>query len=675
MKEIITPISRYTRLECNDHDEYTDRMIIYHNCGANVLTALKRDCLEVPRPDKSELIDFYDWYDRLFVTEIEPLLVDFNYSYEYWYNNLSRKQQAEIDRCKEKPNQKHQSKMFCKIEKQEVTSCCKNPKNRCICGPNVKYKTVVGPVVDQLQFIFRNFKGFAVGLSFEEKETKYNTFASKGHTMIIEGDGSGFDRTQHTELKYVEHKIYKWLYDRGKLNMPHDIFYENFLNDNVTIKAEVFAKAHRTQVKQKIAQVKREGGVRSGDMDTTFANTLRMIMYNRYILETKMLQHPEAYSLAVGGDDFVACVYPSTDKEAIVQAYHQVFLPIKKFTGPIEHGLGQLLKFLKISDDLADSDFCSTQVFYCKGCKSYKMVRKLDRFLHHTAYSRTALSMNDVETARYCVQLYLANDDWLHGLPILSDYNDVLLKHAVQLLTTKNAIRTLTSKYKVLSISNRNRWRGTRLRHSDVVDQSGVLRLYCDSYFKHSAGFFPRESSKLAHLFRVAQFTKNLQRDGERNGAFKSKLLEPGIHTRRHANVKFDHIDECGQDLARALAKVLDVVVPPAKGSAKRVLQASGSFNQRNYSQVDARRRAYMECNTYITKEDAFKMAERYSKKHECCKYSYRDWIKNRTGITDHEIAKISSDIRNKLETYADYSPMIEMVCSRIENFLATKVF
>lgn len=405
--------------------------IFYDACVGNLYSAVKRQCIEVTQPEPIMLANFLDWYSRIFDDEIVPILDDFEYCEFAWYNGLTAGQQKEIDdaNCFEKANTTQEGElskrfysMFCKREKQLVDDHNKNPKNRCICAPNAEYKYVMGPVVARLDIVFRKFKGYCAGKSWEEMEQVYNDRASRGLTKTVEGDGSGFDRTQTHELKTVERQIYMYLLDAGKI---HHVGYDVF-------KFHVEQEWHKIYVTHKevgvgyvnfvdLGHVSVRGTVLSGSMDTTFANTLRMALYNRYVAEEYLNLSDSEYDIDAKGDDFALFVDPSVLNSDIKNAYYSVFS--KQKTGV--YGLGQILKFLKIGE-IDTLDFCSTDVFWSESQNSYKIVRQLSRFIQLTGWSHTVLSLTREDREQYLHALYEANRFWMKDLPIFSEYNDLM---------------------------------------------------------------------------------------------------------------------------------------------------------------------------------------------------------------------------------------------------------
>jgi len=405
--------------------------IFYDACVGNLYSAVKRQCIEVTQPSKIMLSVFFEWFENLFDEEIVPILSGFDYCADAWYNGLTASQQLEIDKVKcfelagtseEHRLQKRVYSMFCKREKQLVDDDKKNPKNRCICAPNAEYKFVMGPVVARLDLLFRKFKGYCAGKNWTEMEKTYNTRYANGLSKTIEGDGSGFDRTQTHELKAVERKIYQYLADNGLI---HHVSNETFLYHVNQEWHNIYVTHNYKEGKlfcaNDLGYVSVRGTVLSGSMDTTFANTLRMALYNRFVAEAYLKLSPDEYDIDAKGDDFALFVSPMISDDAIKSAYYSVFS--KNKTGIF--GLGQILKFLKIGT-IDTLDFCSTEVFWSNKLKSFKIVRQLGRFMQLSGWSHTVLSLSLKERKQYLHALYESNLHWMKGLPIFEEYNNLM---------------------------------------------------------------------------------------------------------------------------------------------------------------------------------------------------------------------------------------------------------
>jgi hypothetical protein len=399
-------------------------VVYYHSCKGNLYNALKRQAIDVTDPCPEMMKDFYNWFEVVFQNEIRPLLEDFTYSYEDWFNHLTAAQQHEVQHLPlEDPSKlfKKEYTMFCKCEKQIIED--KYPKNRCICAPNAEYKYVMGPIIYRLEAIFKQFFGYGVGKNWTEKESMYNEWGKRLLTRIVQGDGSGFDRSQKVIHKMVDKMIYHFIAPYVH-HVPEEVFLYHVNTDKVRIYATLVNKTTKYRDLISLGFIEMSDAVRSGDMDTTFANTLRMVLYNRYTIE-RVLQVPrDDYGLTCAGDDFAAALPLTVSEEEISRAYYTTFS--KATTGT--HGLGQILKYLKFGG-IDSIDFCSTETFWSEAQQSWKIIRQIPRFLTLTPWSHSALAMSSQEQSNYMHDQYYSNLRWMKDLPILTEWNDLLKRN------------------------------------------------------------------------------------------------------------------------------------------------------------------------------------------------------------------------------------------------------
>jgi len=442
-------LSDYMKIRCTDKGDAALKRIIpiiyglpsvcyYHPCVGNIYNAIKRQSIEVTDPDPKVMEGFFSWYEYIFATEIEPILRDFKYSYNVWYNHLTAGQQSEIDGVRNKDDEKlkvKHYKMFCKCEKQIVDGAA--PKNRCICAPCAEYKLVMGPIVYRLETMFKTFKGYGVGKNWTEKEELYNTWTAKGFTKIVQGDGSGFDRTQKLIHKRIEGDIYRFIAP-FVTHVPEDVFLYQALTYKVKIFATHIVKDGKIRNMEDLGYIEMADAVQSGNMDTTFANTLRMALYNRYTIEVVMKVPRDAYDLTCAGDDFIIALQTLYSDEDIIKTYDVTFSRAK--TG--KHGLGQILKYLKIGE-IDSIDFCSTETFWSETLKSWKIIRQLPRFLTLTPYSNSCLALSEKEQDNYMNDQYISNLKWMDGLPIFTEYNNLLRRPTHSIPPKKGAVKKI----------------------------------------------------------------------------------------------------------------------------------------------------------------------------------------------------------------------------------------
>lgn len=194
---------------------------------------------------------------------------------------------------------------------------------------------------------------------------------------------------------------------------------EQATKETVRIYVGQRAKEGKDTIYDDMGYYEKTGCTQTGNMDTSFANTLRMLMYIRFTMEEILGFDKSEYRAMTSGDDFTVFIQDIHDCEAIKKGFLQVFSSKNQET---PHGLGQILKFFKWGT-IEDVDFCSTEVFKTK--HGYKIIRKLDRFFGMAPYSQQALNMSSQEQSAYMRGLATANLKWMKGMPLLSEYNEL----------------------------------------------------------------------------------------------------------------------------------------------------------------------------------------------------------------------------------------------------------
>lgn len=246
---------------------------------------------------------------------------------------------------------------FVKSEKQFG----EDSKTRCICSPNGYYKYIMGPVTLELERVLTSrFFGYGAPKNWADLEDYLDETESLGLIKTTQLDGSGFDLTQHVELKrIVDFQIYQYLANK---NLITHVDKDDFL---------AVAKAERRIINLKnvknnhivsYGQVEITGKTFSGSCDTTLMNTLRMALYNRFVMEHHMKCRPDVdYRLLTKGDDVVN--FHNQDFSNVIKNYNYVFTPIDAYKrkNDIINGLGQIAKFYK-NGGFVNVDFCSINV-------------------------------------------------------------------------------------------------------------------------------------------------------------------------------------------------------------------------------------------------------------------------------------------------------------------------
>lgn len=430
----------------------TYRALVYNNCARTLLASSIRQGKSMPAFDPFLYKKYQSFCDRIFHDEIIPILQEFQYSYDHWYNHLERTKQEEIDELDKNPsNAKLWSYVYNNFSKRELQLWIEDQKARNISAPGANVKYVMGPIIWQLEHLFATkFHGYCGSANYDDLRDYYNGCLQKGLTVVAQGDGSGFDLSQTHEAKYIDRLIYNWLADNGKIyHVDPELFRHlstmrfRMLNLQTYVDGRVMS----------LGTITLDATVGSGSPDTTFGNTLRMAIYNRFVAEEILGLKPHEYGLKVKGDDFVA-MFTEEYRNKLERAYYEFFVSPKEFDEvnddqkPIKSG--QILKFLSLGD-YESIDFCSTNVLHRKGVML--ILRKLDRF-PLANWSIKALSYSDYEMMEYYNALAFSYDAWAKGLPFYGDYAEVFRYHALGL---SRKLKKRDKNYEVLLLATRSK--------------------------------------------------------------------------------------------------------------------------------------------------------------------------------------------------------------------------
>jgi len=378
---------------------------------------MKRHCLRVPTPEDWFEKQFEKWFDKVFEREFEPILNDFDYCYEDWFNRQDAKQQREVEEVEQlEDNQlrKRFYEMFCKLEKQPIDDAQKHPKTRCICAPNAAYKVVAGPVIDRMNQLFsKQLFGYCGGKNWEAQELEYQRAYEKGYQKLFKGDISALDRTLKRLAKRTLERIFLHVKDRV-YHVGEDVYVQHMTQIFHRITAKYRTKTGEVQMGNVVIEDTRL----TGDPETTVGNTVWVLLNIRFVTECLLGWTPEEYGLWVKGDDF-SVAYAFADEKLVRAAFSKVFCSDWKTA---TWGNGMILKFLEFTD-LKYNDFCSTETFRCDTCGRFNITRQLWRYLTLTPYSRDALTYNEQQLSTYLHKLGKANLFWMDDLPIYRAYN------------------------------------------------------------------------------------------------------------------------------------------------------------------------------------------------------------------------------------------------------------
>lgn len=384
-------------------------VLVWNNCTRTLFASLKRHLAAVPLPEEKSLQRFYKFAKQV-IDELP--LYDFDYSFTQWFNHLTYKQQQELYKDGElviPENKPCVYDMFCKREIQLYEEDL--PKTRAICGPQPEDKLVLGPITWALEDFMANYlEGYCGGKNWDDLEQQLAQFYDEGYTVLVQGDGSGFDRTQSHELKEIDRIIYNAIADKVH-HVPVDIFLTKANSRHRKIRGYTFENGKRLILKAKV-----DGTVMSGNPDTTLMNTVRMALYIRFMAHEAGI---EAKYLAKG-DDFAIFCRSRKDADLLSVQFDKYWSP-KNANLNRPYGLGLVLKFLTIGD-YTTFDFCSTHLICDFEHGKFKIVRQWDRIINQGAYSQSMLSMSGYEKHLHIKALCQTMQAWSLDMKFYKDY-------------------------------------------------------------------------------------------------------------------------------------------------------------------------------------------------------------------------------------------------------------
>lgn len=379
----------------------SQKVIVYNSCKRTVYAAFKRQLKRVIQPDPEVVKDLQKFMEQYFKDYVEPHLIEFQYSYSQWFNSMPYHKQQKILNIDKQKLAYNEYGLFCKREKQEFGG-----KNRAILNISSETKFVMGPIVWFLEEIAaQHFPGYCGGKNWDQLEAMLTKNYKDGYTTTVQGDGSGYDLSQHYENKHIDRLIYTFIADNCNIHHVDPQIFKSVSTARYRKMKATYTKDGRMYT---LGNAIIDGTVFSGSSDTTFGNTLRMAIYNMFTLHKAGLEYEKDYRLICKGDDF--CVFTKDAHLDYEKLYYKYWCqPIKK---PWEHdytpyGIGNILKFLKVGD-YSDFDFCSTVCIPDYDKAIFKLARKPERMNPLNHYSRAALSMSKGELKQYYHEMAFA---------------------------------------------------------------------------------------------------------------------------------------------------------------------------------------------------------------------------------------------------------------------------
>lgn len=415
----------------------------YNSCKHTVFAAAKRQIKSAPTPDPDIAKDFVEYAKNIIDKEIGEDLDHFGYSFNQWYNHLPRKKQKLMDKVINaityndvdlltqkqlnrlaKWNKEMQSLNpiytgICKIELQNLDG-----KPRMVCSIPDLVKFTMGAVTWHLEEICSHkLKGYCGGKNLDQMADMINGYISKGFTRVVEGDGSGFDNTQDITLKEIDRYIYQRVsnsvYHTQCANKWKELFLRFSQSYYKTMNIEYIDR--QTKKKKTLLTYSILGTVFSGDCDTTLANTIRMALYNRYVMDKAGYSYGHDYVAFSKGDDFTTMFNPThiTDTQ-VEKAYWRYFLPKPESPNDMydnrQFGLGQICKFLEFGWPNSIK-FCSLRAWYInKEETKIRLTRDPAKFLTLSKYSRKMKSYTPMQKLQYIQDQIIALESSYKGL-------------------------------------------------------------------------------------------------------------------------------------------------------------------------------------------------------------------------------------------------------------------
>lgn len=386
--------------------------MVYGNCRHTLFAAAKRQIKSAPTPDPQIAKEFVQFAKQVIDKELGPYLDDFGYSFNQWYSHLPYKKQRRMDMVKHFYNKEYD--MIPPVELNKLIENCYEAipkaelqpldgKPRMVCSIPDRIKYIMGPITWALEDIAaHHLNGYCGGKNLTEMAQVINAYLDQGFTKVIQGDGSAFDNTQDYTLKEVERYIYRKIADK-----VHHVPKEEFLKTATMAYKVMKVKYSDDKNPKKLRNMMIYhilGTVFSGDCDTTLGNTIRMCLYNRFIMEKAGYRIGHDYQLFSKGDDFSVLVKPEIPNQDLEKAYYKYFLPAskdKKIVDDRTYGIGQVCKFLEFGGP-ESFKFCSLRSWYIDHTH-ITLTRDPSKLFTLSKYSRKTKSMNSPQMIQYLI--------------------------------------------------------------------------------------------------------------------------------------------------------------------------------------------------------------------------------------------------------------------------------
>lgn len=421
--------------------------ILYNDCKRTIFAAAKRQMKSAPVPNKYVLEDFINWSKQTIDILIGDDLNSFGYSYNQWFNHLTKPKQDRMLKIKEfihgtdqlqphyidlehlDPSMLHYE-AICKVEVQSIDG-----KPRMVCAIPDLVKYVMGPVCWKLEEIFsQKIPTYCGGQNLTQMQDKINHYIDEGFCIVAEGDGSAFDNTQDVMLKALDRYIYQKILSKVH-HVPQDLF--EYVSQAMYKTMDVVLKVGNK--KKTLLTYSILGTVFSGDCDTTLMNTLRMGFYNWYTNHKMGLVLNRDFICFSKGDDFTVMYKRHVNLDEVEQNYQRYWLGKSEndYDDRI-HGLGQILKFIEFGPPNSIK-FCSLRAWYIDlSSQHIFLTRDPSKFLTLAKYSRKALHMTAEQLSEYYYDQAIALLSSYKGIQYFEDMARMYLTYSHNIRTECN---------------------------------------------------------------------------------------------------------------------------------------------------------------------------------------------------------------------------------------------
>jgi len=389
--------------------------IYYLNHPLNVAGTMLRHLYPQTMPEMGIAQELYGYWKNKYQPFLEEMIredimkIDVN----QWYNTLNYKQQLEVKPYmdgKDIDLDKLQdtSTVFAKTESQQV-----GEKVRNICAPTPEEKYIMGCIIARLETIMmRKHPRWGIGKSYDDKAKLFNRARAEGKTQGINFDISGLDRSENIFVKHVRYFLSNFIIENlTKAHVPIEVLRRMAMRMTSKIKMTSTGRECVLAIAEAVSRLD------SGTRWTAIENTLLIDWLTSYVMEEILAVD---YLGTISGDDGAVMIIPM-HVEPIRAAFGTVF------TKPNTEGMGigLFMKYLVIGE-LSDMRPCSTEIYFCEGCNSYKCTRILPKFIKSVPYSIKALSLSSLELKGYINVVKDCQEAWNKGLPIHRAINDIM---------------------------------------------------------------------------------------------------------------------------------------------------------------------------------------------------------------------------------------------------------